>query len=97
MTTAVASYVQLGGYDLEEPCPGPGLQMIGLRAGLPGVSIEAVNPDVGVSNDVFGLGWEALLVDKGLRSGGKVVVDQALIDSWREENSPVLLDFGAGP
>ena len=46
---------------------------------------------------MFGLGWEALAVDKSPRSGGKVVVDQALIDRWREENTPVLLDFGAGP
>ena len=46
---------------------------------------------------MFGLGWDALAVEKSLRSGGPVVVDQGLIDRWRKEGAPVLLDFGAGP
>ena len=73
------------------------MRWVGLCAGLPRVTVDAANPEIGDGDDVFGLGWDALIAAAEIRRGGKAVVNHTLIDSWVREKAPILLDFGAGP
>ena len=94
---AVAAWVSLGGDQCGTPEPESEDLLVALAAGLPGTGVAAVNPDYGIDDDPWGVGWSTL-VSRGEPRAARVSHRKDVQwQAWRRQQTPLLLDLGAGP